>query len=171
MSENKKLTVHEILSAIATAIYGASEHTNSKRHNAYNDEMDKAHWLECAMNDSVKFKFKDDKLILIYTIEITNPLKLTNDHVNKVTDQLSQVVKYIKTKYKDITNKTLTLTQDSDVFEQALPLSLVRQYRIYTCAYKIGGIDSVVAQNEKDVKELLKAASDKADAMTVFKKK
>ena len=168
---DKKMTTHEILSGIATAIYQSSEHTNSKRHNAFNDEAEKPYWVECAMNDSVKFKVKDNKLVLIYTVEIQNPLKLDNCHVNKVEDQLDQVVVYLKKKYKEITKEALTLTQESDIFEQAIPLSLVRQIRVYSCCYKIGGIESVAEQNEKDVKELHKSALDKADAMTVFKKK
>lgn len=172
MIESKKLSVHEIMSAIATAVYSCSEFDNSKRLNTYEKEKDKPYWLECVDPISaVKCKFKDDKLILIFTEEITNPLKLTNSYVNKIDDKVDQIVSYLKKKYKEITNSTLNIKPASDIMERVHPLSLVRQIRDYTIVYKIVGIDSVKDQNDKEVKELLKSAIDKAEEMTSFKKK
>lgn len=172
MTESKKMTHYQVLSAIATAVHNSSEFTNSKRFNSYEEEAEKQHWLEWEEPISgLKCKFKDDKLILIFTEEITNPLKLTNYYTNKIEAKIDNIVSSIKQKYKEITNKTLSLKQIGDIYERAVPLSMVRQIRDYTVVFKIGGIDSYVDQYNKDVKELLKTALDKAEQMTVFKKR
>lgn len=172
MTENKKLTHYQVLSAIATAVQNSSEYTNSKKYNSYEDEADKPHWIEWEEPISgIKCKFKDDKFILIFTEEITNPLKLTNYYTNKIESKIDNIISSIKKKYKEITNKTLSLKQIGDIYERAHPLSMVRQIRDYTVVYKIEGIESYADQYNKDVKELLKSAIDKADQMTVFKKK
>ncbi len=171
MTENKKMTSHQILSAIATAVHNCTEFDNSKRFNAYEEEKEKAHWIEWEDTfSSIKCKFKDDKFILIFTEEITNPLKLTNSYTNKISEKIEQILSTIKKKYKDITGKTLSLKQISDVYERVHPISMIRQIRDYTIVYKINGIDSFVDQYNKDVKELLKSAIDRAEEFTSFKK-
>lgn len=170
--ENKKMTEYEIMSAIATAVSQSSNYLDSKKHNDYEKEADKQYWV-CWEEpvSAVKCRFKDNKLIISFTVETINPLKLDNHYENKVNATLEDVISGVKSRYKKITGKSLSLTKDSDVFEQVTPLSHKRQIRVYTCVYTIGGIKSFKDQYEKDVKELLKSAIDKADEMTKFKSK
>ena len=170
LNSKKELSAHQIFSAIATAAYQTSEYTNSKRHNSFDEEQEKSYWVECPMTNGLKFKFKDNKLVLILSKEIKNPLKIDNHYENSINASLDGAVKEIKKKYKEITGKSLSLTADTDVYEQIVPLSLVRQIRVYSCMYKIGGIESMREEAEKETKELFKSALEKADQMTVFKK-
>jgi hypothetical protein len=170
--ENKKMTDYEIMSAIATAVHQSSNFLDSKKHNDYQEGAEKAYWI-CWDEpvSGLKCRFKDNKLILSFTVETHNTLKLDNHYENKINTQLEDIVSGIKKKYKDITSKTLSLTKDSDVFEQVTDLSFKRKIRTYTCLYTIGGIKSFKDQYEKDVREMLKAAIDKADEMTKFRSK
>lgn len=169
---DKKMTSYEVMSAIATAVYQSSNYLDNKKHNEYQKGTDSSYWV-CWDEpvSAVKCKFRDNKLIVTFSVETINPLKLDNHYENKVTVKMEDVIKGIKLKYKNITGKALSLKKDSDIFEQVIPLSHTRQIRNYTCVYTIGGIESFNDKYQKDVKELLKSAFDKADQMTVFKGK
>lgn len=169
---DKKMTDYQIMSAIATAVYQLSDHTDSKKHNSYQEDAENSYWV-CWEEpvSGVKCKFKDNKLVLSFTVETINPLKLDNHYENKINSYMNSVVSEVKKKYKNITGKTLSLTKDSEIFEHVTPLSSSRQLRLYISVYTIGGIESFNDKYKKDVKELLKSAFDKADQMTVFKAK
>ena len=174
MTETNKNTAYHIMSAIATAVEQSKEFSNSKRLNSYEEEKEKPYWVE--WNDpisSVRCKFKDNKLILTFTEEIANPLRLTtsNEYVNKINNKVSEIVSSLKKKYKEITSKTLSLTQVGDILERQHPLSLKRQIRDYTVIYTIGGIESVSKKNEKDLKDLSDDVKSKIDSMFPFRSK
>lgn len=171
---DKKMTSYEIMSAIATAVYQTSNFLDTKQNNTYEkeDHESRTHW-KCWEEpiSAVKCKFRDNKLVVMFSVETINPLKLDNHYENKINAQMEDIISGIKKKYKEITDKTLGLKTASDIYEQSIPLSHKRQIRVYTCLYTIDGIESVEEQDKKDVKELLKTAIDKADEMTVFKRK
>lgn len=167
----KNLSHYEMMSAIATAIHQTSLHTDSHKQKDWEEDSGKSYWLEYKPTSALKFKFIDNKLVLMFTKEITNPLALDNHYKNQTDVALKDALDSVKKKYKEITGKTLSLTAETDVFEQVLPLSMTRQLRTYSCMYKIAGIESMSELAEKERKELLKSALDKADAMTVYKKK
>lgn len=166
MSE-KKLTVHEIMSAIATAAYQTVDATDSKKLNSYDTDAEMQHWVSWEDPISaIKCLFKDNKLIIMFTIEIMNALKLTNHHTNKVDAKLEDIISQIRTKYKEITGKSLGLTKFGETLETSTLISNRQQIKTYFVTYTIEGIPSVKDQNEKEVKELVKSALDKADKMT-----
>lgn len=173
MSEEKtkKITPKEMFAAISTIGANASEFLNSKRLQAKDEESDVPYWNECQLNSGVKFKLKDDKLIIIYTEESMNPLRLDWRHNVNIDNAFADILSYLKKEYKNITGKALSLKQESDILENALYLSNRRVVKNYISVYSIGGVDSVAEQDKKDVKEILKSAFKKADEMTVFKKK
>lgn len=166
----KNLSQYEMMSAIATSIHQMSLYTDRNKMNEFEEDAEKPYWLEYRPTNALKFKFKDNMLILMLTREITNPLKLTNHYNNEINVGIKDAVTSIKNKYKEITGKTLSLSEYSDVYEQVLPLSLNRQLRTYICMYKIGGIESNIELAEKERKEFLKTALDKAESMSLFKK-
>lgn len=172
MTETKKMTAYEIMSAIATAVHQSKEFSNSKKLNAYEEEKQKPHWViwEDPIS-SIRCRFSDNKLILTFTEEISNPLRLTttNTYTNNIQDKIKQISSYLKKKYKEITEKTLTLTQVGDILERCHPLSMKRQIRDYTVIYEIGGIESLVSKNEKDLKDFLKTGLDNVEEMFPFK--
>ena len=164
---DKKLTAPEIMSAIATAVYQTSDHTDSKKVVTYDNDGEKPYWVTYEDPVSaVKCLFKDNKLVILFTVELVNALKLTNHHSNKVDAKLEEIVKQIKTKYKEITGKSLGLTKFGETFEKSTIISNRQQIRTYYCVYEIAGIESVEKQNAKEVKELLQNALDKAEDVT-----
>jgi len=163
----KKLTAPEIMSAIATAVYQTADSTDSKKVNTYDDDHEMPYWVSYEDPVSaVKCKFRDNKLLIMFTVELINALKLTNHYSNKVDAKLEDIVSQIKTKYKEITGKTLGLTKFGDTFEQSTVISNRQQTKTYFCVYEIAGIESVEKQNAKEVKELLQNALDKAEKVT-----
>lgn len=169
--KSTKLSPQEMLAAIATAGSNMSEFLNSTKHLGTDKDGEKPYWLECQLNNAVKIKFKDNKLICQYTVEILNPLRLGFKHEATVDGAFSDIVQYIKKGYKNITGNSLSLTQDTDILENVVQSSARRQIRTYVAGYSIGGLDSQVEKDKNDTKELLKKAIDKSDQMTVFKKK
>lgn len=163
----KKLTAPEIMSAIATAVYQTADHLDSKRLNTFDNEAEKQYWVswEDPIN-AIKCKFRDNKLLIMFTVEIINPLKLTNHYTNKIDAKLGDIVSQIKSKYKEITGKSLGLSKFGETFEQSTPLSNRQQLKTYFCVYTIDGLDSVEKQNAQDVKELLDNALSKAEKAT-----
>jgi len=160
---SKKLTAPEIMSAIATAVYQSTTHTDSNKLNTY-DDNDKPYWLSYEDPiSSVKCKFKDNKLLIMFTVEIMNSLKLDNHFTNKIDNKLTDVVSSIKSKYKEITGKALGLSKVGDTFEKSVIISNRQQLRTYFSIYTIAGIESKEKENEKDVKDLLKSALDKLE--------
>lgn len=163
----KKLTAPQIMSAIATAVDSTKDYLDSKRLNTYDNEAEMQHWVSWEDPiSSVKCWFRDNKLIIMFTVEILNSLKLTNHYSNKTDGKIDDIVSQIKTKYKEITGKHLGLTKFGETLETSTPISNRQQLKTYFCTYTISGIDSVEKQNEKDVLDLVKSAVDKAEKMT-----
>lgn len=166
MSE-KKLTAPEIMSAIATAVYQTVDATDSKKLNSYDNESESQYWVSWEDPISaIKCKFKDNKLLLMFTVEVMNSLKLTNHFSNKIDAKIDDIVSQLKTKYKEITGKNLGLTKFGETYETSTPLSVRQQIKTYFCVYTISGIESVEKQNEQEVKDLLQSALTKAEKMT-----
>lgn len=163
----KKLTAPEIMSAIATAVHQTKDYLDPKKLNSYDNEAEMQHWVSWEDPISaVKCLFRDNKLVIMFTVEILNPLKLTNHYSNKTDGKLEDIVSQIRTKYKEITGKSLGLTKFGEVLETSTPISNRQQLKTYFCTYTISGIDSVEKQNEKDVADIVKSAFDKVEKMT-----
>lgn len=174
MTENnkaEKITPKEMFAALATAGSNISEYLHSNKHFATQKETEKPYWLDCQVNQAVKFRFKDNKVFCQYTVEILNPLRLGYKHEANVDNAFSDIVQYLKKGYKEITGKSLGLKQATDIMESVVQSSARRQIRTYVAGYVIEGVDSQVEQDEKDTRELLKKAIDKANDMTVYKRK
>lgn len=163
----KKLTAPEIMSAIATAVYQTKDYLDPKKLNTYDNEAEMQHWVSWEDPISaVKCSFRDNKLIIMFTVEVQNSLKLTNHYSNKTDGKLEDIVSQVKNKYKEITGKSLGLTKFGETLETSTPISNRQQIKTYFCTYTISGIDSVEKQNEKDVADIVKTALSKAEKMT-----
>lgn len=168
--KEKKLSRQELLAAISTAAYQNTEHLNSNKHLGQDEEGDKPYWLSCQLNHSMKVKLRDNKIFCTYTVEILNPLRLGFKHEADVNKAFSDFESFLKKGYKDVTGKSLSLKQQTDIVEETLIESARRQIRKYTTGYTIGSIESEEEKYKKETEDLLKRAVDKLKDMRIYKK-
>ncbi len=100
---DKKMTAYEIMSAIATAVHQTSNFLDTKRNNTYENEEDegRANW-KCWEEpvSALKCKFRDNKLVIMFSVETINPLKLDNHYENKINAKMEDIISGIKKNIK-----------------------------------------------------------------------
>ncbi len=117
-------------------------------------EREKAkHIRDIKINDSFTVRFNDDKVIVEYTINVKNAL-LPNMTFNlNVEDKFTEIIKYIKKEYKNITGNTVDFKSESKLSSRASPTSFVSQVNTYKKVYSIKGVESASKLYQKELKK------------------
>lgn len=159
-------TTLEIIQGIAQAAANAYDGAHDQRY-THDGEERKAGLrreegdpvLESRAIDGFKIRIEGDKLRVLYHMECLLKEVHRSDFESECEKHVADVVKYLKSEYKKVTGKALTLTKDGECDVMVEYISRIRTSVRACQMYKIGGlsgVDEVRGEQKRDVDRAIK---------------
>ena len=129
---------------------------NSKCHVAKTDkrkENGENPYKDFGINSAFGVRCFDNKVIIMYQMETHNPLLPKIKFENDAEAAMKEFVSKLKTEYKKLSDKTLTLKEVGETKERTDTISLIRELKTFTKVYEIEGLKSKFEESNDDVED------------------
>ena len=103
--------------------------------------------------DGFSVRFHGNQLCVSYQTDVRLKETHQNGFENEINGTIADIVKYLRSEYKDITGNTLTLTKEGESNIIITPISRIRTTVQAICYYNIGGLteaEEVAAASPED---------------------